>query len=253
MTVTFGNQPIPLGSLRICKYEDTTGDGLTGDDVLETSQVWYYEVNHDDGLINTVVNTGPSGCVTLDDLPVGSYTITEITPLPDGWQCTTPGGAPPFELHATVSVNTLVEVKFANYRESCQPGSRTIGFYKNHQCVVEQVLPITIAGEEITDAERAIEIIEDRDDHWSRLRSQLMATKLNVAVFGIGNCSLEQLGLEGGETVNDIIAQAEDLLANPDATNDQLSDMQDLLELINSSNTDTPLPEEIEEACPTDE
>lgn len=148
---------------------------------------------------------------------------------------------------------TASEINFCN-RESntCpeEPGSRTLGFYKNHPCVVEQVLPITIAGEKVTTAERAIEIINDRDTHWSRLRSQLLVTMLNAAVFGIGDCTLEYLGLEGDQTVDEVIAQAKALLADPDATKDELSAMQDLLDRINNSNDDAPLPEEIAEACP---
>ena len=131
-----------------------------------------------------------------------------------------------------------------------EPGSRSLGFYKNHPCVVEQVLPITIAGEQVTTAEQAIEIIKDRRSHWSRLRSQLMVTMLNVAVFGIGDCTLEHLGLDGSQTVNEVIADAEALLADPSASKDELSAMQDLLDRINNSNTDAPLPEEIAEACP---
>lgn len=131
-----------------------------------------------------------------------------------------------------------------------EPGTRTLGFYKNHPCVVEQVLPIEIAGETVEKAERAIEIIEDRGDHMSRLLSQLMVAKLNVAVFGIGDCPLQNLGLEGEQAVNEVIAEAEKLNADPGATKDQLSAMQDLLDSINNSNTDTPLPEEIAVACP---
>jgi len=130
-----------------------------------------------------------------------------------------------------------------------EPGSRTLGFYKNHPCVVDEVLPITIAGEEVTTADW-VEIIKDRDTHSSRLRSQLLVTMLNAAVFGIGDCTLEYLGLEGNQTVDDIIAQAEALLADPNATKGELSAMQDLLDRINNSNDDAPLPEGIAEACP---
>jgi hypothetical protein len=131
-----------------------------------------------------------------------------------------------------------------------EPGTRTMGFYKNHPCVVELVLPVTIAGEEVTEVDRAIEIMKDRGTHQSRLLSQLMVTNLNVAVFGIGGCTLEKLGLEGDETVNEVMAQAEELLADPDATKDELSAKQDELDKINNSNTNVPLPEDIAEKCP---
>ena len=145
------------------------------------------------------------------------------------------------------------EINFCNRNpNNCpeEPGSRTLGFYKNHPCVVKQVLPITIATENVTGVERAIEIINDRGTHWSRLLSQLLVTKLNVAVFGIGDCTLEYLGLDGDQTtVNDVIAQAEALLADP-GTKSELSAMQDLLDRINNSNDDAPLPEDIARACP---
>jgi len=84
-----------------------------------------------------------------------------------------------------------------------------MGFYKNHPWVVEEALPITIADEEVVYWGRALEIINNRDTHRSRLLSQLMVTKLNMAVFGIGGCSLDHLGLEGEQTVDEVIADAE--------------------------------------------
>jgi len=169
----------------------------------------------------------------------------------DGTEYSNPAGLI-YELLYEFDV-TATEIDFCNREvNTCpeDPGSRTLGFYKNHPCVVEQVLPITIAGEDVTTVERAIEIIKDRGTHWSRLRSQLLVTMLNAAVFGIGDCTLEYLGLEGDQTVDDIIALAEALLADSDATKDELSAMQDLLDRINNSNDDAPLPEDIAEACP---
>jgi hypothetical protein len=125
-------------------------------------------------------------------------------------------------------------------------GTRTLGFYVNHPCVIQQVLPV----DGIDNVDDVIAIIKDRKTHASRLASQLMVTKLNVAVFGIGGCTLNELGLVGTETVNEIIAQAEALLANPEATKDDLSDMQDLLDEINNSNDEAPLPDDITSACP---
>lgn len=135
------------------------------------------------------------------------------------------------------------------YRDPClclcseEPGTRTVGFYKNHPDVVNEALPITIAGEEVTDYAGAIEIIKNRRTHLDRLKSQLMVTKLNVAVFGISCCTLWELGLEGDEPVCGVIARAEELLNDPDATKDELSAMQDLLDMINNSNTYVPLPD----------
>ena len=125
-------------------------------------------------------------------------------------------------------------------------GTRTLGFYVNHPCVIGQVLPV----DGIDNVDGVIAIIKDRKTHASRLASQLMVTKLNVAVFGIDACTLEELGLVGTETVNEIIAQAEALLASPGATKGQLSAMQDLLDEINNSNDESPLPDYITAVCP---
>ena len=86
-------------------------------------------------------------------------------------------------------------------------GTRTLGFYVNHPCVIQQVLPV----DGIESVDDVIAIIKDRDTHASRLASQLMVTRLNVAVFGIGDRTLDELGLGSMETVNEVIAQAEAL------------------------------------------
>ena len=128
------------------------------------------------------------------------------------------------------------------------PGTRTLGFYKNHPWVVGGALDVEEGDPLIAET---IAIIEDRSDHRSRLRSQLTVTKLNVAVFGIGGCTLGSLGIvppgstlppNGDKTVDEVIAEAEALLADPDVTKDELSAMQDLLDAINNSHDDTPLP-----------
>ena len=127
-------------------------------------------------------------------------------------------------------------------------GSRTLGFYKNHPCVVEQVMPnegIQVGEIVVYDAS----ILKDRRNHVQRLRGQLLTTKLNNLVFGIGRISLDELGLDGQGTVNDVVAQADSLLIEGPFDKETLSDMQDLLDDINNSNLENPLPEWIINAC----
>ena len=268
----------------IVNTANVTGVDLTGEPVFATSNRVSVNLTYDasieviktadkavassqDTITYTYIITNIGNAivdnVTLEDDKLGPIFLTSTTLAPGDNVTTTaqynttagdlPGpivniataeGQDPSGNTVTASDSESVEL----YPE--EPGTRTLGYYKNHPCVIEQVLPVTIAGENITTAEQAISIMKDRSNHWSRLKSQLMVTILNTNVFMIGNCTLEHLGLEGSETVNEIISQAEALLAAPDASKDDLSAMQVLLDRINNSNTSEPLPEEISEACP---
>jgi len=129
-----------------------------------------------------------------------------------------------------------------------EPGTRTLGFYKNHPCVVEELLPQTVGESTFDMIEQAMELLwaKPRGDHSLILERALLVAKFNVAMFGIGPCDL--LGI--GKSVNKIIAQGEELLANLEATKDELSAKYELLDEINNYGTDVPLPEEIAEKCP---
>ncbi len=130
-----------------------------------------------------------------------------------------------------------------------EPGTRTLGFYKNHPCVVELLLPQTVGERTFNTVEDAMEQLlwaEPKGDHNLILERALLVAKFNVEMFGIGGCDL--LGI--GESVNQIITQGEELLADPNATKDELSAKYELLDEINNYGTDVPLPEEIAEACP---
>lgn len=84
-TVNFGNYV--LGEIKVCKYNDTNGDGLTAGD----SKLSNWTINlvgpgdYDESKI-----TGVDGCVTFDDLRYGRYTYSED--LKDGWVETIPVG-----------------------------------------------------------------------------------------------------------------------------------------------------------------
>lgn len=134
-----------------------------------------------------------------------------------------------------------------------EPGTRTLGFYKNHPCVVKQVVspdnPIKIGGIVIENARQAMKVLKKRSSHESRLISQLLTTILNCRVFGIGNCSLVELGPTGTQTVRDVIFQAKYVLSQKIDDKDELSAVQDLLDKINNSNTEAPLPQWITDKC----
>ena len=95
----------------------------------------------------------------------------------------------------------------------------------------------------------AVKILKQRNNPAARLRSQLLTTKLNDLVFGIGNCTLDELGLQGIAKVKMIMKKADDILAYGSTDKDYISEIQDLLDDINNSNLETPLPEWISNVC----
>jgi len=49
-------------------------------------------------------------------LAAGDYTVTEVSPLPEGWSNTEPGG-PPYEKVATVTCGKKTTVYFGNNKQ----------------------------------------------------------------------------------------------------------------------------------------
>ena len=130
-----------------------------------------------------------------------------------------------------------------------QLGTRTLGYYKNHDCVLGGILrwwPIYLDGEWISTVDDALSILNGKGDtHRNRMKRQLLVTKLNIRAFGIGLYDL----LDIGEPVAWTVVRAEALLRS-DASNEELSGMNDLLDSINNYGTDVPLPDWLRERCP---
>jgi len=124
-----------------------------------------------------------------------------------------------------------------------RPGTRTLGYYNNHGCVLGTIVaryPIDLAGDPVS-------TVEEGSTHRDRMKRQLLVTKLNMRAFGIGPYDL----LDIGETVEETVDRAEVLLASGATTEEELSDMTDLLDRINNYNTEAPLPDWLSELCPS--
>jgi len=94
------------GDLRIVKFEDEDQDGDRGlSEILLPD--WEFLVEGPNNF-SQLVTTGPGGTVTLSDLELGDYTITET--LKSGWVITTPN-----PVSVTLLEDTLVTVEFGNY------------------------------------------------------------------------------------------------------------------------------------------
>ena len=129
-----------------------------------------------------------------------------------------------------------------------QLGTRTLGYYKNHDCVLGVLLrwwPVYLDGECISTVDDALSIFEEEGTPRDRMKRQLLVTKLNMRAFGIGLYDL----LDIGEPVVWTVVRAEALLRS-DASNEELSEMNDLLDRINNYGTDVPLPDWLGERCP---
>lgn len=97
-----------VGDLKICKYEDEDGSlGSTYDQSVVNE--WPFTVVIDQA--NVDVKTDASGCYTFNDLPAGSYNISEG--VVDGWVILSPATG---ETSADVKVGETTTVNFYNQR-----------------------------------------------------------------------------------------------------------------------------------------
>lgn len=92
-----------FGAIKIFKFYDTNANGIWeyGEDSLPGFE---FQVS---GPVNTRVITGSNGYVVLNNLPMGTYQVTEI--LPRGWVNTVP-----LTQFITINSPLLVEVRFGN-------------------------------------------------------------------------------------------------------------------------------------------
>ena len=135
-----------------------------------------------------------------------------------------------FESHI-INVTATIENRYCADFEA-----RTIGFWKNHEEKFEGFLPIVLGGVYVETVEAALDIFNNNSvaggDATPALKAQLLALKFNVLAFGIGDYFVGS----AGKTVSEIIAEADTLLQNPDATFEELLAMKDLIDYINNLN-----------------
>ena len=137
-----------------------------------------------------------------------------------------------FESHI-INVTATIENRYCADFEA-----RTIGFWKNHEEEFEGFLPIVLGGVYVETVEAALDIFDNNSvaggDATPAVKAQLLALKFNVLAFGIGDYFVAS----AGKTVSEIIAEADAMLQNPDATFEELLAMKDLIDYINNLSPD---------------
>ena len=101
--VVFANRRI--GNLHVFKFADANGNGIrdTGENPVQGISI---AARDPDGMVTTMV-TDLGGRADWNNVPIGSYLVTET--LPAGWRATLPSAA-----SATVDFNATTDVTFAN-------------------------------------------------------------------------------------------------------------------------------------------
>ena len=113
--------PILTGTLKVCKYEDMTGNKASDDDQLYQSG-WDIDIALHDSDFTASSTTDIEGCVTFSGLELGVYDVTEARV--DGWELTdwqviTDGkydNNSPLSLMVDVLNTNEVVVDFYNYQ-----------------------------------------------------------------------------------------------------------------------------------------
>lgn len=130
-----------------------------------------------------------------------------------------------FEAHI---INVTAHI--CNYSET-----RTMGYWKNHPNVYLPHLPQYLGApggdEEISTQQEVNQVFLDYNlSMRNKLRGQLLSMKFNIAHFGIGDYLVES----EGKTLNQIVAEADDLLRDPSTPDSVLEEMKDLLDYLNN-------------------
>ena len=141
-----------------------------------------------------------------------------------------------FEAHV---INVTAHI--CNYSET-----RTPGYWKTHEEITTQLLPQTLGCDatgttfEVTTFEQAFDILNSNaKDMRDKLKSQLLAMKFNVAYYGVGDYYAESCNYEGkdipiNETINQLISEADALLCDPSATENDLEVIKNKLDCLNN-------------------
>ncbi len=130
----------------------------------------------------------------------------------------------------TEEISNNISAKICQYY-----GIRSMGYWKTHPSVYVPHLPqfLGAPGEDsiIGNQAQANQIFLDYNlSMRDKLNGQLLAMKFNIAHFGIGEYFVESQG----KTLNEIVAEADDLLRDASTPNDVLEDMKNLLDYLNN-------------------
>jgi len=105
--------------------------------------------------------------------------------------------------------------------------ARTMGYWKNHLEVAEPYFPIWLGDLEVLNSNQATVVFANANskDMAVMLRAQLLAMKLNIKHFGIGDYWVESYGMN----LYGLTALADDLLTEPYGSRQEMEDVKDAL------------------------
>lgn len=141
-----------------------------------------------------------------------------------------------FEAHV---INVTAHI--CNYSET-----RTPGYWKTHEEITTPLLPYinwVECEDPIITFEQAFKILDyNAKDMRKKLMSHLLAMKLNVANFGIGEYFAETCEFNGktfqiNKTINELVTEADVLVCDEEATRKELEDAKNVLECLNNAHT----------------
>lgn len=104
----------PNRSIKICKYNDINVNGFL-DIATDTPMVWGMRVQNTTGYNETFTTEADSGCKVINNLPRGTYTVTEDFDVNSNWVNSLPGNYK-YEV-ALNSTTNYHELNFLNYQK----------------------------------------------------------------------------------------------------------------------------------------
>lgn len=118
--------------------------------------------------------------------------------------------------------------------------TRSMGYWKNHSEVYyPSLLPVKLGDDEIKTIADVENIFADYNlSMRNKLRGQLLAMKFNIEAFEIS----EYIPVGETKTLDEIVAEADDLLKDPNASDNDLEKMKDILDTLNNLHTITICP-----------
>jgi len=118
-----------------------------------------------------------------------------------------------------------VTARICRYSET-----RTPGYWKNHEEVYEQYLPVSLGPTSIDIVEAAEEIFNNATavDMADKLRAHLLAMKFNIEHYDVG-----EYYVIGWGTIDEIVVLADDLLTPDYGTREEMEEVKDVLAYLN--------------------
>ncbi|MCX6796842.1 MAG: DUF4215 domain-containing protein, partial [Candidatus Falkowbacteria bacterium] len=106
------NCTIEKGTLTVCKYNDVNKNGVY-DVATDTPLVWNMTIINPGGSTTTAQTSATSGCVSLADLPYGTYSVQEEDKT--NWLRSFPSVNPTQAIISSTSIDMLIN--FLNYEQ----------------------------------------------------------------------------------------------------------------------------------------